>query len=235
MKKLALISIALLIVVLCAPAFAQRISGDYIETRSADVYTGQCFANGEVGLTGNEAILGWRVQHGSWNGVALDGLSIAAAVRAKATLGDPYENPYPAKAVLIVDEQATPAQRAALVSFAEHMGVRLLENVEKVVAAPVELVMSSEHHGRALLRAGQFAVVQTRAINENDHLCGNEVTFYPPLTETAHSMPAVALTDEYKGPSLGESWSVHDKRSAFVGTFAVGGATATAHHPTAGE
>ncbi|MBZ5628564.1 MAG: DUF1326 domain-containing protein, partial [Acidobacteriia bacterium] len=211
------------------------ISGDYIETRSADVYTGQCFANGEVGLTGNEAILGWRVQHGSWNGVALDGLSIAAAVRAKATLGDPYENPYPAKAVLIVDEQATPAQRAALVSFAEHMGVRLLENVEKVVAAPVELVMSSEHHGRALLRAGQFAVVQTRAINENDHLCGNEVTFYPPLTETAHSMPAVALTDEYKGPSLGESWSVHDKRSAFVGTFAVGGATAAAQHPAAGE
>jgi hypothetical protein len=169
------------------------------------------------------SVLGWRVRHGSWNGVALDGLSIAAAVRAKATLGDPYENPYPAKAVLIVDDQATPQQRAALVSFAGHMGGRLLENVEKVVAAPVELAMSPEHHGRALLRAGQFAVVETRAINENDHLCGNEVTFYPPLTATAHSMPAVALTDEYRGPSLGESWSAHDRRSAFVGTFAVGG------------
>ena len=228
MKKLALISIAVLIVavILAAPAAAQQISGDYIETRSADVYTGQCFANGEVGLTGNEAILGWRVRHGSWNGVALDGLSIAAAVRAKATLGDPYENPYPAKAVLIVDDQATPAQRAALAAFAQHMGGRLLENVEKVVAAPVELAMSSEHHGRALLRAGQFAVVETRAINETDHLCGNEVTFYPPLTATAHAMPAVALTDEYKGPSLGESWSTHDRRSAFVGTFAVGGAQA---------
>ena len=112
MKKLALISLAVVIVavVLVAPVVAQQISGDYIETRSADVYTGQCFANGEVGLTGNEAILGWRVQRGSWNGVALDGLSIAAAVRAKATLGDPYENPYPAKAVLIVDELATPAR-----------------------------------------------------------------------------------------------------------------------------
>ena len=29
-------------------AAAQQIRGDYIETRSADVYTGQCFANGEV-------------------------------------------------------------------------------------------------------------------------------------------------------------------------------------------
>ena len=237
MKKLALLSVAILIVavILVAPVFAQQFSGDYVETRSADVYTGQCFANGEVGLTGNQAILGWRVRHGSWNGVALDGLSIAAAVRAKATLGDPYENPYPAKAVLIVDDQATPTQRAALVAFAAHMGGRLLENVEKVVAAPVELAMSSEHHGRALLRAGQFAMVETRAINENDLLCGNEVTFYPPLTETAHSMPAVALTDEYKGPSLGESWSVHDRRSAFVGTFDVGGTQAAPTPPKAGE
>jgi len=224
-KKLALIPLAVLMVtvVLVAPAVAQQISGDYIETRSADVYTGQCFANGEVGLTGNEAILGWRVRHGSWNGVALDGLAIAAAVRAKATLGDPYENPYPAKAVLIVDEQATPAQRAALAAFAQHMGGRLLENLEKVVAAPVELALSSEHHGRALLRAGQFAVVETRSINENDHLCGNEVTFYPPLTATAHAMPAVALVDQYEGPSLGETWLTHDRRSAFVGAFAVGG------------
>src|SRR5579871_6793855 len=80
-------------------AAAAQISGDYIETRSADVYTGQCFANGEVNLVGNEAILGWHVQQGSWNGVSLKGLSVVAAVRASGTLGDPYENPYPATAV----------------------------------------------------------------------------------------------------------------------------------------
>ena len=232
MKKLALTSVAVLMVALAAPLAAQQIQGDYIETRSADVYTGQCFANGEVGLTGNEAILGWRVKSGAWNGVALDGLSIAAAVRAKSTLGDPYADPYPAKAVLMVDDQATPPQRTALVAFAQHMGGRLLENVERVIAAPVELAMSQQHHGTALLRAGHFAVVQTRAINEDDHLCGNEVTFYPPLTKTAHSMPAVALTDEYQGPALGETWSSHDRRSAFVGTFAVGGPRAASAQAT---
>ena len=232
MKKLVLTSVALLMVALAAPLAAQQIQGDYIETRSADVYTGQCFANGEVGLMGNEAILGWRVKSGAWNGVKLDGLSIAAAVRAQSTLGDPYADPYPAKAVLIVDDQASPQQRTALVAFAQHMGGRLLENVERVIAAPVELAMSQQHHGRALLRAGQFAVVETRAINENDHFCGNEVTFYPPLTETAHAMPAVALTDQYSGPALGETWSTHDRRSAFVGTFAVGGAQHAANHPS---
>ena len=198
---------------------AQQIRGDYIETRSADVYTGQCFANGEVNLVGNEAILAWRVDNGSWDGVALDGLSVAAAVRAKATLGDPYANPYPAQSVLIVDDQATTQQRTALVSFAKHMGGELLKNVSDVVAAPMELAVNPQKHGAALLRAGRFATVQTRGIGDNDHLCGNEVTFYPPLTETAQAMPAVALTDEYQGPGLGVSWKSHGKRSAFVGTF----------------
>src|SRR2546430_7133513 len=48
-----------LAVLFCASAEA-KIAGDYLESRSADVYTGQCFANGEVGLTGDEAILAWR-------------------------------------------------------------------------------------------------------------------------------------------------------------------------------
>lgn len=211
----------LFFVVLLASSFAaaQQIRGDYIETRSADVYTGQCFANGEVNLVGNEAILAWHVQSGSWNHVPLDGLAVAAAVRANGTLGDPYENPYPAETVLIVDDQATAQQREALMAFAQHMGGKLLQSVKQVIAAPVELAVNHESHGTALLRAGTFAVVQTRGINAHDHLCGNEVTFYPPLAPVAHSMPAVALTDAYRGPGLGIDWESHGKRSAFVGTF----------------
>jgi hypothetical protein len=211
------ISIVVLLLSSCLPA--QQIRGDYVESRSADVYTGQCFANGEVNLVGNEAILGWHVQSGSWQGVSLDGLSIAAAIRANATLGDPYADPDPIQSVLIVDDQATPAQRDALVAFAHHMGGTLLTNARQVIAAPVELIVSREHHGVAWLRAGQFATVQTRSLNEHDHLCGNEVTFYPPLTDLAHSMPAVAMTDSYRGPGLGVDWENHGKRSAFVGTF----------------
>ena len=199
---------------------AQEIRGDYLETRSADVYTGQCFANGEVNLVGTEAILAWHVQSGSWDGVPLQGLTVAAAVRANGTLGDPYESPYPAKAVLLVDDQASPQQQAALLKFAQQMAGELLRNVEQVIPTQMELKVNAEHHGVAMLRAGRFATVQTRSIGGRDHLCGNEVTFYPPLTKLAHSMPAVALTDMYSGPGLGASWDLHGKRSAFVGTFA---------------
>jgi Protein of unknown function (DUF1326) len=220
MRFLLPVLVALLVTFLSVALSAQQIQGDYIETRSADVYTGQCFANGEVNLAGKEAILAWHVQNGSWDGVALDGLTIAAAVRARATLGDPYGNPYPAEAVLLVDEQANPQQRAALVHFAQHMGGELLKNAEETLPAQMEMIVNHERHGVALLRAGQFATVQTRSLNDQDHVCGNEVTFYPPLTEVSHSMPAVAVTDAYRGPGLGESWDSHGRRSAFVGTFA---------------
>ena len=214
-KTFFLIALAFLF---CASAEA-NITGEYLESRSADVYTGQCFANGEVGLTGDQAILGWHIRSGSWDGVKLDGFSVVAAVKANATLGDPYADPYPAKSVLIIDTRADARERAALVAFAQHMGGKLLANVVNVVNAPIDLQVDQEHHGSALLRAGDFVTVQTRGINENDHLCGNESTFYPPLTQVSHAMAAVAMTDSYSGKGLGSTWTLHDKRSAFVGSF----------------
>jgi hypothetical protein len=74
------------LLLLSTTALGQQIRGDYIETRSADVYTGQCFANGEVNLVGDEAILAWHIQSGSWDGVSLDGLTVAAAVHAHAPI-----------------------------------------------------------------------------------------------------------------------------------------------------
>ena len=216
MRKLSLIAILLL----ATAAFAQQIKGEYVETRSADIYTGQCFANGEMNLAGDQAILAWHIQEGSWEGVSLSGLTIVGAVKAQATLGDPYGKPYPAKAVLLVDKQATPQQRQALINFAQEQGGELLRHVVKVMDVPIDMQVFHEHHARASIRAGKFVTIETRPIGDNDHLCGNEATFYPPLTQTTHAMPAVAMTDEYQGQGLNVTWTLHDKRSAFVGTFA---------------
>jgi len=198
-----------------------QIRGEYLETRSADVYVGQCFANSEMNLTGQEAIVAWHIGEGSWDGVSLAGLNIVGAIKAQATLGDPYGKPYPAKSVLIVDRHATPEQRQALINFAQEMGGELLRHVVRVVDAPIDMeVAQGQHSARARLQAGNVVTVETRAIGEKDHLCGNEDTFYPPLTPTAHAMAAVAMTDEYRGNDLDTSWTLHNKRSAFVGTFA---------------
>ena len=210
------------LLVLSATTRAQSISGDYVETRSADVWTGPCVANGEVNLVGDQAILAWRVNKGEWNGVSLDGLSVVGVVKANATLGDQYNSPYPAKAVMIVDEKACDDQQKALVDMARTLAGDLLKNVVRIEVAPirVELAGHDGHYSKALVQAGKFAGIQTRAIGSKDHLCGNEEIYYPPLTDLTHSMPAVAEVDQYQGSGLGVSWTIHGKRSAFVGTFA---------------
>ena len=218
-------TISALLSLLLAPAlFAAsqpQVRGEYLETRSADVYVGQCFANGEMNLTGQEAIVAWHVTDGSWDGVSLAGLTVVGAIKAQATLGDPYGKPYPAKSVLLVDQQATPQQRQALINFAQEMGGELLRHVVRVIDTRIDMeVAQGQHSARARLMAGDVVTVETRAIGDKDHLCGNENTFYQPLTPTAHAMPAVAMTDEYRGNDLNTSWTLHDKRSSFVGTFA---------------
>ena len=223
MRRMMIISaLALVVLALASTGKAQSISGDYIETRSADVWTGPCVANGEVNLAGDQAILAWRVTRGAWKGVSLEGLSVVGVVKANATLGDEYNNPYPAKSVMIVDEKACPEQQKALVEFAQSMAGELLNNVVRVDIAPitVEVTGHDGHYSNTLVQAGKLAGIQTRAINTKDHLCGNEDIYYQPLASMTHSMPAVAELDQYNGSSLGASWTIRGKRSAFVGSFA---------------
>ena len=200
---------------------SRSIYGDYVEARTADVYTGPCFANAEVGLVGNLAVFGWKINRGEWHGVSLDGLSVVAAVKARNTLGDVYESAYPVHAVLIVDSSANAEQRLALQSFAKKMGGDLLQDVVRLEYAPIQFEKASNdaHNMQVKLTAGSLAAIETRAMNSKDHVCGNESTWYPPLTKLAHAMPAVAVQHDFKGDGLGTKWSSPDKRSSFVGSF----------------
>ncbi|HMD30858.1 MAG TPA: DUF1326 domain-containing protein [Candidatus Acidoferrales bacterium] len=198
---------------------ATTISGDYAEFRTADVYTGPCFANGEVGLTGDEAVLAWHVTTGTWEGVRLDGLSVLAVVRASATLGNPYSNPLPARAVMIVDARATAEQRAALVRFAQAQAGPLLSTVVATESSPIRFELGPQH-GVVAVQANTVRI-STRAIVSTDDICHNEDVFYPPLVEhLTHAMPAMTLQGSYSGNHLGKTWNDAGRRGAFVGQFA---------------
>ncbi|HSB14497.1 MAG TPA: DUF1326 domain-containing protein [Bryobacteraceae bacterium] len=195
--------------------------GEYVEARTADVYTGPCFANGEVGFGGDMAVFGWKVQKGNWQGVTLDGLSVVAAIRASHTLGDPTRTAYPVKSILIVDERAGLEQRQALKSFAQRLAGDLLQDIVRVEYRPIDFKFDDDnvHSMKALVTAGELARIQTRPIGEGDHICHNEDVYYSPLTKLDHAMPAVASAHTFRGKGLNANWSSPDKRSAFVGTF----------------
>ncbi|MDE2850916.1 MAG: DUF1326 domain-containing protein [Acidobacteriota bacterium] len=208
---------ALVLVVLSSAAGATGIAGAYIEARTADVYTGPCFANSEVGLVGNEAIMAWRIEAGGWDGVDLSGLSVLAVVRSDATLGDPYAESRATESVLIVDVAADRSQRSALEGFARGMGGVLLSDVARVEAADV--TFDVRPNGAASVTAGDLAAVRTRPLDHRDHLCGNETVFYPPLAPTDGAVPGVAIEHTWAGPGLGATWKSPGKRSTFVGRF----------------
>ncbi|MDZ4803176.1 MAG: DUF1326 domain-containing protein [Bryobacteraceae bacterium] len=198
-----------------------QIRGEYIEARTADVFTGPCFANSEVDLVGNLAVFGWHVRNGEFDGVKLDGLNVVGVVKASSTLGNVNGNPYPVRSIVILDQRATPEQRIALAAFAKRMGGDLLQDVVKTETLPIEMTFEDDniHKGAGKLSAGTLATIQTRAIDSRDHLCSNEETWYQPLTKTEHAMPAFALAHTFTGKGLNTTWSSPEKRSAFVGSF----------------
>jgi hypothetical protein len=215
---------------------AARIEGDYIESRTADIYTGPCFANAEVFLTGHQAVLAWKVRRGFWDGVDLAGLTVAAAVKGTSTFSK--DDPARAVSVVIVDQAASPAQRDALVSLAKHLGGARLANVKDVKVATLSLTVeemdspSAENeaahgHGQAMPCAPRasfwapgLAEILTRPLDSSDHLCGNEVVEYQPLSRGVSALPAYTLSHVYKGDGLGSRWDDHNCRSSFVGHFA---------------
>ena len=177
----------------------------------------------EAGLVGEFAVFGWKIDKGSWQGVSLDGLSVVGAVKASGTLGDIFHDVYPVKSILIVDDKATPEQRLALRSFARKMGGDLLQDIVRVDYQPIALNFENNdmHSMKATLTAGTLAKIQTRAMNEGDHICRNEEVWYQPLTKTTHAMPVYAMAHTFTGQGLGSTWSSPDKRSSFIGNFAV--------------
>src|SRR3954453_16031422 len=89
------------------------VRGQYVEARTCDVFTGSCFANADTGVTGKNAPLAWEGGDGTVAGSKLDGLGVVAVVCASETLG--LKQTGKGRAVVIVDDRATAAQRDALV------------------------------------------------------------------------------------------------------------------------
>jgi len=204
-----------------AAVHADTITGHYVEARTTDVYTGPCFANSDMNLTGNNAVIAWKIDKGSSEGVNLDGLSVAAVISASDTLG--LKQTGTTRAVIIVDRRANDEQRCTLLQFArEQLGGKKAVQVVKVESADVDVnLIECKEGGCAVVKAGP-ALLKTRCIDhKHDKACGNETAFYEPLTTGVKAVPAVATENAFSGKGLNETWKDGERRSAYVGTFSV--------------
>jgi hypothetical protein len=225
-----------LALVVSSVAGAAGIRGDYIEARTADIYTGPCFSNAEVFIYGNHAVMAWKVTEGSYNGVDLAGLGVAAAVQGTTTFSE--DRPGEARAVVIVDDRADSQQRDALVAMARELAGGRLDHIAAVKAARISLKIEAhdapsgadrghEAHGMPHAPAATFwapglASIVTRPLDETrDHACGNEVVAYGPLSRGVSALPAYTLGHRFQGQGLESTWDDPNCRSSFVGRFAL--------------
>jgi len=199
---------------------ASEISGQYLETRTCQVYTGPCFANAETGLAGKDAVMAWRITDGAHEGVHLTGLNVVIALTSDNTLGfGGINDAEQLKSIIFVDERADETQRQALVDFARQHSGRAGQAVVRVTAAPISMSLDET----AL--AGKLAVadkvqLETRKAGLGDCICSNESAYYPPLAQVQFFAPGVTTVGEFKATGLGTRWSTPDARSSYMATFA---------------
>jgi hypothetical protein len=194
---------------------APVIQGEYIEARTCDVWTGPCFANGEINLVGKQAVAGWIVAKGSWGGVALDGLKVAAAISAQGTLHTANEGKV--TAVVFVDEKATPEQAKALVEMARTLAPGHLGTIVKVEKRAIGYTRDGLD---AALAIGDVAKIKCTAFCACDRICCNEEKAYPSISGSTRVDCAKTLEHEFRGAGLDVTWSDPLKRGSMVGTFA---------------
>jgi len=196
-----------------------RITGDYVEARTAEVFAGGCIMNSEAETLGRQAVMAWRITSGAFNGVTLDGLTVAAAVAGDRNLGMREmggEEPTAVKAIIIVDPRATTAQRDALVRLVRELSNGLITHVVRVDVAPVKFATSQQYVEVSVPDHNIQLTVNKEM--KHDPSCG-AMQWFKPFTKLADAALGVAEEHSFEGQGLNTKWSAPNKRSAFFGTF----------------
>jgi len=193
------------------------LTGDYVEARTAEVFTGGCIMNSEAETVGKQAVLAWRVDRGSFNGIAIDGLSVVAAVSGDRNLGMQEMGGQKAivHSALFVDQRANAAQQLALVAMANELSKGLVGTIVQVTAAPIQF---TDHGSEIQVSAGSGVALDVNKHIAHDPTCGAMLWFHP-LASVDDAAVGVAAQHVFTGSSLGTKWSDPNKRSAFFGTF----------------
>jgi hypothetical protein len=192
------------------------VSGAYVEARTAEVFTGGCIMNSEAETVGKQAVLAWKVDRGTFNGIAIDGLSVVAAISGDKNLGMTEmggEKPL-VRSAMFVDARANRAQQLALVAMANELSNGLVGTIVQVVPAPIQF---ADHGSEIQVTAGP-ATLDVNKHMTHDPTCGAMQWFHP-LAAVNDATIGVASQHVFTGSALGTKWSDPNKRSAFFGTF----------------
>ncbi len=209
---------ALTLILIAGFAFATEtriVQGEYIEARSASVYVGACHYGAEFVEGGKEATLVWNIQHGSWNDVSLDGLTVVAVISAKSNLAIDTE---PRKSVLYMDPSTTIEQRTALGAL---LRIKHADVLGEVVATQIADIEFSKEGTKYDVTVGEVLT-----LSANRYPCVNctqpHQIWYKPLTAIQNAIVGKSEVYRYKDSVLPIVWQQGEAvNNVFVGNFSM--------------
>lgn len=194
---------------------APAVTGDYVESRSANVYVGACHHEGEVMTAGRNAVLAWNVTGGEYRGVDLKGVSAVAIVAADRYLG--YSDA-PRRSVIYVSDSATPAQREAVTALLRERAAKALGNVLSVKSALISFDSRGDQY-----RVHVAGAAEMKIRKQTGELCCKQPyeIWGQPFVPVAAAKAGFCLGVSYKDSGLLQSWSATDQNNAFFGQFSL--------------
>ena len=191
------------------------VTGDYVESRSANVYVGACHHEGEVVSGGRSAVLAWNMRSGEFGGVDLTGVRALAVVASDRFLGTEGAK---LKSVLYIDAAATPAQREAAVAMLRQKASAALGTILEVKTAPVSFDSAGSRFKVAVPGVASMHVQKKTA-----ELCCKQPyeVWGQPLVPVKARQTGYSVSTEFSSPGLLQTWKATDMNNAFYGEFAL--------------
>lgn len=210
------ISAALAVMATAGSAYAApAVTGDYVESRSANVYVGACHHEGEIQTAGKNAVLAWNIKEGEYNGVDLAGVSAVAVVAAdKSLMLDDTKR----TSALYVSDKATAEQRDAFVALLKEKAPKALGDLAGVKSAAITFDASG-----ATYRVNAAGIADMKIKKENGQLCCKQPYFVwgKPFIPVKDAKTGYCVGVNYKDTSLLKAWSATDQNNAFFGQFSL--------------
>ncbi|HEU4752344.1 MAG TPA: DUF1326 domain-containing protein, partial [Armatimonadota bacterium] len=190
---------------------APAVTGDYVESRSANVYVGACHHEGEIQTAGRNAVMAWNITSGEFNGTDLKGVTAVAVVAADRNLG---VEGAARRSVLYVSEQASPAQRDALVALLKERAPQALGELVAVKSAAVSFDASGDLY-RVQVPGAAFMKIK----KQTQTLCCKQpyVLWDRPFVPVKAAKAGYCVGVEFKDRGLLQAWSATDQNNAYFG------------------
>jgi len=189
-----------------------RVVADYLEARTASVFSGACHYNGEIVTVGREAQMLWHIRTGSYKGVSLKGLNAMVAVVSEDNLKNTQAK---RRSVMYLDAKATEAQADALTEMILTTGKSAIGDVVAIKHTTITFKREADTFSAEVVGISKVAV---KAMPNKECCRMPNNVWYEPLVKVQNRRVGYTDASGVKEKCLKTDWMKSRENSAFYGT-----------------